>query len=146
MVMSEFTGWKFSVGMVILSGIVGAWLAKLSYRGVVAKIRGKVGQGQMSADLLTDGAMIFFAAGLLLTPGFITDACGFSLLIPPCRKWYKTRILNWAKRSFKFNVVEMPMGRSHEDPNTVDGEVLPQDTGADLQPDARVIDGKINDQ
>ena len=125
MVMSSYTGWPFSIAMVIISGIVGAWLAKQSYRGVIAKIRQRAGQGRMSSDLLTDGAMIFFAAGLLLTPGFITDIVGFSLLIPPCRRWYKTRITNWAKRNFKFEMVQMPTNPDRpSDPNTVDGEVL----------------------
>ena len=125
MFMSSYTGWPFSIGMVIVSGIVGAWLAKQSYRGVIAKIRQRVGQGRMTSDLLTDGAMIFFAAGLLLTPGFITDIVGFSLLIPTCRRWYKTRITNWAKRNFKFEMIQMPTNpNAPADPNTVDGEVL----------------------
>ncbi len=76
---------------------------------------------QMSADLLTDGAMIFFAAGLLLTPGFITDAVGLTLLIPPCRKWYKKIVTAYIKRNFKIHVV--PMGPVRDD-GVVDGEVL----------------------
>jgi len=127
--MSSYTGWPFSIGMVIVSGIVGALLAKQSYRGVIAKIRERVGQGRMTSDLLTDGAMIFFAAGLLLTPGFITDIVGFSLLIPSCRRWYKTRITNWAKRNFKFEMIQMPTNpNAPPDPNTVDGEVLNKPT------------------
>ena len=125
MLMSRYTGWPFSIGMVVVSGVVGAWLAKQSYRGVIAKIRQRVGLGRVTSDLMTDGAMIFFAAGLLLTPGFITDIVGFSLLIPACRRWYKTRITNWAKKNFKFEMVQMPTySNKSTDPNTVDGEVL----------------------
>ena len=120
--MSEYTGWKFSVGMVILSGIVGAWLAKRSWHAVGRKMRERMQPGGMSTDLLTDGAMIFFAAGLLLTPGFLTDTLGFSMLIPVCRGWYKARIGNWMKRNFKFQMVQMPP--TGNDPNTVDGEVV----------------------
>lgn len=119
--MSGYTGWPFSIAMVVLSGILGAYLAKRSSQAVGVKIRQKLQQGQMSPDLLTDGAMIFFAAGLLLTPGFLTDAVGLSLLIPACRRWYKVRITNWMKRNFKIQVVQMPPAY---DPNTVDGEVL----------------------
>jgi len=79
--------------MVIVSGVVGAWLAKQSYRGVISKIRDRVGH------------------------------------IPPCRRWYKTRITNWAKRNFKFEMVQMPANPSAPaDPNTVDGEVLNKPT------------------
>lgn len=124
MYLSSKTGWPFSIGAVIVSGILGAWLAKLSWRAVGRKIGLKMQQGNMSPDLLTDGAMIFFAAGLLLTPGFITDGVGLTLLIPACRKWYKTRIVNWMKRNFKIQVMEMP---PIHDPNTVDGEVVNND-------------------
>lgn len=125
MFMSSYTGWPFSIGMVIVSGIVGAWLAKQSYRGVIAKIRKRASEGRVTSDLLSDGAMIFFAAGLLLTPGFITDIFGFSLLIPVCRRWYKTRLTNWAKRNFRFETIQMPTNpNAPPDPNTVDGQVL----------------------
>ena len=109
--------------MVILSGILGAYLAKRSWVAVGVKIRERMTQGQMSPDLLTDGAMILFAAGLLMTPGFITDAVGISLLIPVCRRWYKTRITNWMKRNFKIQVVQMQTTAT-TDPNTVDGDVV----------------------
>jgi UPF0716 protein FxsA len=129
MVMSSYTGWPFSIAMVILSGIIGAYLAKLSYKSVWNKMRERMASNQMSADLLTDGAMIFFAAGLLLTPGFITDAVGLTLLIPPCRKWYKQIVTNYIKRNFKVQVV--PMGPVQDD-GVVDGEVLrPNESGAE---------------
>ena len=121
MALSDYTGWQFTVGMVVLSGILGAYLAKRSSHAVGIKIRERMLKGQKSADLLTDGAMIFFAAGLLLTPGFLTDAVGLSLLIPVCRRWYKARVTNWIKRNFKVQVVQMP---PDFDPNTVDGEVV----------------------
>ena len=121
MVMSSYTGWQFSVGLVIVSGIVGAYLAKQSYKSVWKKIGQRAAVNQMPTDLLTDGAMIFFAAGLLLTPGFITDAVGFTLLIPVCRRWYKTRIAAWFKRNVKFEVVQM---KQQFGSDVVDGEVL----------------------
>lgn len=121
MMLSSYTGWPFSIAMVVLSGILGAFLAKRSSVAVGAKIRERMARGQMSPDLLTDGAMIFFAAGLLLTPGFITDAVGLSLLIPACRRWYKQGINRWIKRNFKIQVVHSPRP---SDPNTVDGDVV----------------------
>ena len=120
---AKHTGWPFSIAMVVLSGILGAYLAKRSSSAVGVKIRERMMAGQMTADLLTDGAMIFFAAGLLLTPGFITDAIGLTILIPVCRRWYKARVSNWLKRNFKVQVIQMP-GQDRNDPNTVDGDVV----------------------
>ena len=82
MALSRYTGLPFSIALVILSGILGAYLARWQSTMVRNEIESKMRQHQMSAGLLTDGAMIFFAAGLLLTPGFITDAVGLTLLIP----------------------------------------------------------------
>ena len=143
MTMSKYTGWPFSIAMVILSGIIGAILAKRSTRAVGTKIRERMSQGGMSAGLLTDGAMIFFAAGLLLTPGFITDAVGLSILIPPFRRWYKVRVSNWMKRNFKFQVIQMP-GQSNpqSDPNTVDGEVVDGGSAESTSHSGQDNDGK----
>lgn len=135
MMLSSYTGWPFSISMVVLSGILGAFLAKRSWVAVGVKIRERMTTGQMSPDLLTDGAMIFFAAGLLLTPGFITDAVGLSLLIPTCRRWYKQRVINWMKRNFKIQVVQM---NSMNDPNTVDGDVV-KDDSSNAKSDPKVI-------
>jgi len=145
MAMSKYTGWPFSIAMVILSGIIGAILAKRSTRAVGTKIRERMAEGGMSAGLLTDGAMIFFAAGLLLTPGFITDAVGLSILIPPCRRWYKARISNWMKRNFKVQVVQMPgqNSPSQNDPNTVDGEVVGGEAGSSQSEDSPDAPRKI---
>ncbi|MEM7785398.1 MAG: FxsA family protein [Planctomycetota bacterium] len=125
MVMSSYTGWAVSIGLVILSGIVGAYLARRSTSAVWGKITSSLQKGQMNSDLISDGAMIFFAAGLLLTPGFLTDFVGLSLLIPVCRQWYKARLTHWFKNNFKMQVVSM--GHPPQDPNTVDGEVLQRD-------------------
>lgn len=134
MVMSAYTGWPFSIGMVIASGILGAILAKRSSRAVGDKIRQRLTQGGMTADLLTDGAMIFFAAGLLLTPGFITDVIGLTLLIPACRRWYKARVMAYAKKHFKVQIVHSSTmdgttssatwSNVDSDPNTIDGQVV----------------------
>ena len=122
MVMSSYTGWPFSIALVIVSGIIGAFLAKQSYRSVWNKMQSRLADNQLPSDLLSDGAMIFFAAGLLLTPGFITDAVGLTLLVPVCRRWYKKLLTKWLKRHFKFQVVTLnPMGQEDD---VVDGEVV----------------------
>ena len=124
LMLADYTGWPFSIAACVVSGIVGAWLARQQSRFVRGKILDQLQQNSMPADLLTDGAMIFFAAGLLLTPGFITDIVGFTLLIPVCRRWYKKWMVRILKKHFHFQIVPMdPTGRP-ADPNVIDGEVL----------------------
>lgn len=140
MVLSSYIGWVASVAIVILSGVLGAWLAKLSYSYVVFRFTQSARRLQFSPDLLTDSAMIFFAAGLLLTPGILTDLFGFSLLIPACRRFYKPRLARWAKRNFQFQTFSTvedpfsPYSNTANNANTVDGEV--ERTQSGFQPGA----------
>ena len=147
MMLSSYTGWRFSIALVVLSGILGAYLARWQSTMVRNEIESKMRQNQMSAGLLTDGAMIFFAAGLLLTPGFITDAVGLTLLIPACRRWYKQRMSGWLKKNVKvqtfgFGPVFGPGGPAPEhDPNVVDGEVVDRTFSSEVNEEAQRADG-----
>ena len=123
MVLSAYIGWPTSVGIVIASGILGAFLARQSGLAVSRKIQQRMAQGQFSAELLTDGAMILFAAGLLLTPGFLTDLFGLSLLIPGCRRFYQRQLAKRFQESVQVHVWPGP-GSSPNDPGVVDGEVV----------------------
>ena len=130
LVLSNYTSWQFSVLLVVISGIIGAFLARRSSKAVWSKIQSKLGRGEFSTELLSDGAMIFFAAGLLLTPGFITDAIGLSVLIPPIRHVYKNLVAKWFKVQTNFQIVMPQMGGDQDAPldeNTVEGKVADDD-------------------
>lgn len=135
MVLSAYIGWPTSVGIVIVSGILGAILARHSGRAVARKLQQRLSQGEFSPELLTDGAMILFAAGLLLTPGFLTDLVGLSLLIPACRRFYQRQLLKWLKGSVQIQVWESSGFPGH-DPNVVDGEVV-SGSGSETPPDSK---------
>ena len=74
-----------TIALVILVSLVGAYLVKREGLSVLARIRDSFGQLRMPTNELADGAMIFFASALMLTPGFLTDVLGLALLIPPIR-------------------------------------------------------------
>ena len=115
----------FTVALIVVSGIIGAWLARQQGASVKNKIRNEFQQNLMPSGLLTDGAMILFAAGLLITPGLLTDMFGFSLLIPACRGWYKKKSMAWIKEHFKVQVKNTFQGANpFESPDIVDGEVV----------------------
>ncbi len=79
--------------LIILTGVLGAWLAK--YQGVSAlrSAQQKMNSGQMPGDVIIDGLCILVGGVVLLTPGFITDAIGFALLLPPTRNLIKPSIM-----------------------------------------------------
>ena len=91
--------------LILISGILGATLAKQQGLGVITRIREELAQGHVPSDELLDGVCILVGGFLLLTPGLLTDALGFALLIPPVRKIikkYLRRKLNrkWEKNNF----------------------------------------------
>jgi len=125
MLISKFTSIFFTVALIVVSGAIGAWLARQQGTSVSNKIRNEFQQNLMPSGLLTDGAMILFAAGLLITPGLLTDIFGFSLLIPACRGWYKKKSMGWIKEHFKVQVKNTFNGTNpFESPDIVDGEVV----------------------
>ncbi len=124
--LNELTGNAVTtIGLILLTGVVGAWLAKQQGLSTINRIQKATSEGRLPAQELVDGGMILFAAALLLTPGIMTDAFGFSLLIPPCRAFYRKVLKRYfPKPNVQFHAG--PFGQpgtsgSPFDPNVVDG-------------------------
>ncbi|MGP4062562.1 FxsA family protein [Halobacillus sp. H74] len=71
--------------LIISTGVLGAWLAKQQGLETIRNLQRSMSEGQMPQDALLDGACILVGGAVLLTPGFITDAVGFLLLLPTTR-------------------------------------------------------------
>lgn len=83
----------------ILISITGAALAKQQGYRVVMRIQTEVSGGRIPSDALIDGALVLAGALLLLTPGFLTDAAGLLLLIPPARRPFRSLLKRRLKRA-----------------------------------------------
>ncbi len=90
-------GVGYTLGLVIFTGILGAYLARWQGFVTLRKIQEDVNNGRMPADGLIDGVLILCSGILLLTPGLITDLIGFLGLIPFSRNLVKL----WLKRKIK---------------------------------------------
>ncbi len=75
--------------LVIISGILGAYLAKMQGLQAISRIQHQLEQGIMPAEEMVDAFIILIAGIVLLTPGFITDIAGLLLLFPPTRFYFK---------------------------------------------------------
>ena len=71
--------------MILVTAIIGTFLLRWQGFQILNQIRNETAQGRVPGRALGDGAMILVAGILLLTPGFVTDAIGFSLFIPGVR-------------------------------------------------------------
>jgi len=97
MKLADATDWRVAFALVLLTGIVGAALAR--YQGIRCwqRVQQKLAAGELPGDPLLDALMILIAGALLVTPGILTDAVGFSLLLPPVRRLIRDRL----KRRFR---------------------------------------------
>jgi UPF0716 protein FxsA len=71
-----------TLGLVVLTGVVGGTLAKVQGVQTVRRLQHRTAKGESPSRELADGALILFGGALLLTPGLITDGIGFALLLP----------------------------------------------------------------
>jgi UPF0716 protein FxsA len=83
--LGQYIGVGATVAIVIGTGVVGAWLTRRQGLNVLRELRQRIESGEMPTGPLIDGLLILFAGAVLLTPGLITDACGFLLLTPRFR-------------------------------------------------------------
>ena len=77
-------------------------------------------RGRVPAREVADGALVLLAGVLLLTPGFVTDAFGLLLLLPPVRAVLRPLLTGYAGRRLVGGLAATRPGRER----IVDGEVV----------------------
>ncbi|SFH32237.1 UPF0716 protein FxsA [Halorubrum aquaticum] len=78
-------GWVVTVGLVVLTAILGMLLLRAEGRATLARVQRKLARGEPPTDELLDGGLLIAAGAFLLTPGLVTDALGFLLALPLTR-------------------------------------------------------------
>lgn len=71
--------------IVIGTAIAGTALLRAQGFGVMARAQEALNRGEVPVDQAIHGVFLLVAGLLLLTPGFMTDAMGFALFVPPVR-------------------------------------------------------------
>ena len=98
-----------TIGLLLLISILGAWLVKRQGTGLIRRVQSELAAGRVPASALVDGALLLVAGTLLLVPGFVTDAVGLLLLLPPVRagvrSWLRRR---WSRGQGRWVVRRYP--------------------------------------
>ena len=89
-----------TLAIIIGTAIVGASLTRREGLKTWWRFQDKLTTGAFPNEELLDGLMILVAGALLLTPGFLTDAVGFTLLIPGSRRVIK----GWLRQRFSQHI------------------------------------------
>ncbi len=88
--------------LIVLTSFLGLALARSQGMRILVKYREATSRGRLPHDAVLDGLLVFVAGVLLILPGFLTDAVGFLLLVPPLRRFVRGRLEAALKRRLRF--------------------------------------------
>lgn len=90
--LNGYIGFVYTLGIVIFTGVLGAYLAKSQGREILFRLKYEMGQGRLPGEQLINGLCVLVGGAMLLTPGILTDMLGFILVIPITREVVKVYI------------------------------------------------------
>ncbi|MFM2484875.1 FxsA family protein [Celerinatantimonas yamalensis] len=115
-----------TIGLTILSALIGASLVRSQGIQTAFKAQQKINEGKVPAQQVVEGIMLIIAGACLIMPGFITDLCGMIILIPPVRRYFAKRLLN--SSLIKFQTPPNGPGNGAGGGHTFDGEYQRRDS------------------
>lgn len=84
-VASTLLGWQWTILLVVLTALLGMLFVRAEGRHTLRKIQRALAEGRAPTNEIIDGGMLIAAGAFLLTPGLVTDAIGFILVLPITR-------------------------------------------------------------
>lgn len=97
-VVGKYIGVLPTILIVIGAAIIGVSMLKREGFKAIKNFKIALNEGRVPGDEILNGILVLIGGVFLITPGFITDAMGFLLLIPSTRlvakKWVKKYIYN----------------------------------------------------
>lgn len=144
-------GWTLL--MCFLTAIFGAALIRIQGLNTLLSARRRMDRNEMPMVEMMDGIALAFAGACLITPGFFTDAIGFTLLIPPLRHYLQQEVLRrfgahiftvGGAGDFHNSSRQSPYNRPGEDNIIIDGEYerMDDDDDKDESPRKRINDNR----
>ena len=95
----SYIGALNTVVVVILTGLLGALLARYQGLRTALRVRESLQRGEIPGSEMLDALLILLAGIVLLTPGFLTDIAGIMLLVPRTRslfkQWIRRKLTRW---------------------------------------------------
>lgn len=99
--LGQWVGLLPTLGLVLSTGLAGAWLARAEGLRVLWAFRSELASGRLPGQALQDGIAVLVGGAFLLTPGILTDLTGLALLLPPTRRWIQARVRRSIERSMR---------------------------------------------
>lgn len=93
--MQRVIGWPVAIAIVLVTGVVGAFLVKRQGRAAWEAVGATFQTGVFPGKEMGHAALVLVGGAFLLTPGFLTDIVGFSLMVPQIREVVRVRATAW---------------------------------------------------
>lgn len=101
--LSAQIGFPPTLGLVLATGVIGAFVVKREGRNLIGKLQRSVSAQEVSRNLLE--ALLLALGGLmLLSPGLITDFIGLIMVLRPTRERLMLKIASKLKEKSNFEV------------------------------------------
>lgn len=112
----------WTILLLVLDSILGAWLIKREGRRAWQALRSQLESGVMPARELADAALIVLGGAFMLSPGFVTDALGILLILPVTRPLFRRLLTSYALQRVSRRTT--PRNAARPGPEVVRGEVI----------------------
>lgn len=115
----------WTILLLVLDSIIGAWLIKREGRRAWQALRERIETGRMPHKELADGVLIVLGGAFMLSPGFVTDALGILLILPVTRPLFRGLLVSYAGRQVvRRTGFTAPGNATRPGPDVVQGEVV----------------------
>lgn len=124
-----------TVGIVIITAFVGAYIVRQQGLSTYLQAQSKMQQGQLPGQEMAEGLLLLIAGVLLVTPGFVTDIIGFAFALPFTRpliaksisKHLIAKQVHFQQQTF-YQHQSRQYGQSQQDEEIIEGEFRRTDT------------------
>jgi UPF0716 protein FxsA len=82
-----------TLGLCLLTAAIGTLCIRYQGFNLITRARAQLDAGEAPVFEVVSGVCLVIAGVLLLVPGFVTDAVGFLLLLPPARRLFYDKVL-----------------------------------------------------
>ena len=79
--------------LVVLTAVIGLNILKKEGLSIFVRANERLSSGELPAQEIIEAMFLAGAGALLITPGFLTDFAGFSLLIRPLREFFAELVI-----------------------------------------------------
>lgn len=134
-----------TIGLIVVTGIVGSHLARREGLSTWRRLNDRLRAGDLPGAELADGVIILVSGALLITPGILTDVIGFLGLIPVTRARLRRLVMRWFQRKMEQGTMQVQFGvfgGPAPPPNSPPGPGSPD---ADWQGRSRQVPGHSDD-